>query len=158
MSTALPPRDPVPRARSEDISRRAKLYMIQMALRFVFLGLIFVVPGWWKLVMLAAALILPYFAVMAANDQDHSAEYTEAYTDRPAELPALEATVHRPPTMYVDENGTVHIQPDEDHPVPDDPVGPAPPGSTPRDKPVDQPPVWDADLDDDPHGPEDDTR
>ena len=41
-----------------------------MAIRMVCLGLMLLVPGPWKIVMLAGALIIPLLAVLWANDQD----------------------------------------------------------------------------------------
>lgn len=63
----------LPIARSEDVSRRMKRYAIQMGIRMAcFIALPFV-PGWWKAVALAGAVLLPYIAVLLANDQVHSA-------------------------------------------------------------------------------------
>lgn len=61
---------PAPLARSEDVARRRRVYTIQMSVRMVcFLSLPFL-PGWWKLVALVGALVLPYIAVLMANDPD----------------------------------------------------------------------------------------
>lgn len=49
-------------------------YAITMGIRMVCFLLIIVVPGWWKAVMLAGAVILPAIAVIAANAVDRRAE------------------------------------------------------------------------------------
>ncbi len=61
---------PVPKSRSIDVSRRTRRYLVNMAIRMVCLGLMLLVPGPWKIVMLAGALIIPLLAVLWANDQD----------------------------------------------------------------------------------------
>ncbi|MBV7412037.1 DUF3099 domain-containing protein [Dermabacteraceae bacterium TAE3-ERU27] len=60
---------PVPRRRSEEINRRARIYAWRMLLRFVCFGLVVVVPGWWKLVFVVGAVVLPYVAVVDANQR-----------------------------------------------------------------------------------------
>lgn len=55
------------KGRTLDLEERNKRYLITMAVRMVMLGLVFVVPGWWKLVFLVGGAILPVFAVVLAN-------------------------------------------------------------------------------------------
>jgi len=54
---------------SPDDERRARMikYAAAMAVRMVCIGACFVTPGWWMLVPALGAIVLPYFAVIAAN-------------------------------------------------------------------------------------------
>lgn len=61
---------PVPHARSHDVSRRMRRYLINMGIRMACLLLMLVVPGPWKLLMFAGAVLIPMMAVLFANDQD----------------------------------------------------------------------------------------
>ena len=56
------------KAHSEEMSGRARRYLVSMGIRTVCLILaIFVLHGWLRLVGIAAALVLPWFAVVMAN-------------------------------------------------------------------------------------------
>lgn len=56
------------RPHSEEVSARARKYLISMGIRTVCLVLaIFVLHGWLRLIAIAAAIILPWFAVVVAN-------------------------------------------------------------------------------------------
>lgn len=114
------PADPVPLARSEDVARRRRIYTIQMAIRTVcFLALPFV-PGWWKLVALVGAVVLPYVAVLMANDPDleTTPEDSVPSPDGPAALPAAPAAPGpaRPLVIRYDEEGRLEDVPDTDRP------------------------------------------
>ncbi|WP_213814776.1 DUF3099 domain-containing protein [Glaciihabitans sp. dw_435] len=54
---------------SPDDERRARIrkYSITMTIRLVCFALVFVLPGWWQLVAIVGAVILPYIAVVVAN-------------------------------------------------------------------------------------------
>jgi len=55
-------------SREADISRRQRRYVLSMSLRTVcFVGAILVGPGWLRWVLVAAAVLLPYVAVVMAN-------------------------------------------------------------------------------------------
>ena|SRR5687768_16316369 len=55
-------------SREADIARRQRRYVFSMGLRTVcFVGAILVGPGWLRWVLVAAALLLPYVAVVMAN-------------------------------------------------------------------------------------------
>lgn len=54
-------------AHSEDMRARMVKYGIAMGIRMVCLGLLFVVPGWWKVVPILGAVLIPWFAVIIAN-------------------------------------------------------------------------------------------
>jgi Protein of unknown function (DUF3099) len=69
----MTPRDAVrittaPTSRSEDIRGRERRYIISMTIRTVaFVAAVAVGPGWLRWVLIAAALVLPYVAVVLAN-------------------------------------------------------------------------------------------
>jgi len=55
-------------SRDADISARQRRYVISMAIRTVcFVAAIVVGPGWLRWVLIVAALLLPYIAVVMAN-------------------------------------------------------------------------------------------
>lgn len=70
-----PRRDPdvvqitdAPVSRADEIGARQRRYLLSMGLRTVcFLGAIVVGSGWLRWVLVAAALVLPYVAVVMAN-------------------------------------------------------------------------------------------
>jgi hypothetical protein len=65
-----------PISRAEDIKARQRRYVISMTIRSVaFVAAVAVGPGWLRWVLIAAALLLPYVAVVLANagDQRHDA-------------------------------------------------------------------------------------
>ncbi|UNX56057.1 DUF3099 domain-containing protein [Georgenia sp. TF02-10] len=69
----------VQRALSEDVHDRMVRYLVSMGIRTGCFLLIIVVPGAWKWVCVAGALILPALAVLVAN----------AGRERPTGAPAL---------------------------------------------------------------------
>jgi DUF3099 family protein len=55
-------------AHSQEMSGRLRRYLLSMSIRVVFLVLaIFVFSGWLRLVGIAAAIVLPWVAVVLAN-------------------------------------------------------------------------------------------
>ena len=55
-------------SREADIARRQRRYVFSMSLRTVcFVGAILVGPGWLRWVLVGAAVVLPYVAVVMAN-------------------------------------------------------------------------------------------
>ncbi|MDM7856461.1 DUF3099 domain-containing protein [Cellulomonas alba] len=82
---AVPSITNAPEPLADDISRRQVRYLVQMGIRLVcFIGAILTwghVPLWLSLVFIAAAVVLPYTAVIGANAgrerQDDSASYLE---------------------------------------------------------------------------------
>lgn len=99
---------PLPRSRSRDVSRRTRRYLINMGIRMVCLLLMLVVPGGWKLVMLAGAVLIPLFAVMFANDQDLAG--TSPHGTVQTTPPTLALTHSTPadftPTLVLEADGT----------------------------------------------------
>jgi predicted tellurium resistance membrane protein TerC len=68
-------------AHSEDMHRRMMQYALAMGIRLVCLILIFVVDGWFKLVMVAGAVFLPWVAVVIANGSDKAEVHSESLLD-----------------------------------------------------------------------------
>ena len=55
-------------SRNEEIAGRQRRYVISMTIRTIcFVAAILVGPGWLRWVLVAAALLLPYVAVVMAN-------------------------------------------------------------------------------------------
>ncbi len=55
-------------SRDADIAARQKRYLLAMGFRTVcFVAAIFVTTGWLRVVLIVAALVLPYVAVVMAN-------------------------------------------------------------------------------------------
>ncbi|HWK19648.1 MAG TPA: DUF3099 domain-containing protein [Microbacteriaceae bacterium] len=78
--TALPVSPP------DDQRRRFVMYSVTMSIRVVCIIACIFVPGWWQLVCLAGAVVLPYIAVVLANvSKTHVAEEPEA--PGPLEIP-----------------------------------------------------------------------
>lgn len=59
--TTLPP------SPDEERHHRMVQYSVTMGIRMVCVVLLFVVPGWWALLPLAGAIVLPAMAVLVAN-------------------------------------------------------------------------------------------
>lgn len=80
-----------PRPLAEDVSARSRNYMISMGVRTVFFILALVFSGWLRWVFFAGSLILPYIAVMFANEgKTRRAETLPPINNKPPELPAAE--------------------------------------------------------------------
>ncbi len=69
------------RGRSLDVEERQRRYTISMTVRTVCFLLFLVVPGWWKIVALAGAALIPAFAVVLANGEDHRPAAVEPEDD-----------------------------------------------------------------------------
>ena len=59
--TTLPP------SPTDDRKRRMTNYLIAMAIRIGCILMCFVVQGWWALIFVIGAVVIPYFAVVLAN-------------------------------------------------------------------------------------------
>ncbi|MFY9636353.1 MULTISPECIES: DUF3099 domain-containing protein [Pseudarthrobacter] len=68
-------------AHSEDMHRRMVKYGLAMGIRMVCLILIFVVDGWFKLLMVAGAVFLPWIAVVIANGSDKAEVHSDSLLD-----------------------------------------------------------------------------
>ncbi|GEN79151.1 hypothetical protein AFE02nite_08850 [Actinotalea fermentans] len=73
----------MPAPLSDDVSARARRYLIQMTIRVVcFLGAV-VVDHWTRWVLLAGAVVLPYVAVVLANAGRERRSDPGTYLDAP---------------------------------------------------------------------------
>ena len=52
---------------AQDRAHRMHVYFVAMTVRIICVGSLFFVRGWWILLVGLAAVILPYFAVLVAN-------------------------------------------------------------------------------------------
>lgn len=77
-------------AHSEDMRQRMIQYSLAMGIRMVCLILIFVVDGWFKLLMVAGAVFLPWVAVVIANGNDKAEVHSDSLLDS-APLAELES-------------------------------------------------------------------
>ncbi len=77
---------------SKDLAARQRHYLITMTFRLLcFVSMIFV-PGWFRWVLLAAAIFLPYIAVIFANQPDDRGPVTRTVEPgEPVPAPALHA-------------------------------------------------------------------
>lgn len=57
----------LPQSPDEERHSRVVRYTVAMAVRIVCVIAAFFVPGWWQLAAIIGAIVLPYFAVVAAN-------------------------------------------------------------------------------------------
>lgn len=81
---------------AEDQARRTRRYLLQMGIRVVcFLGAIVVDDGWLRVVMIVAAVVIPYVAVIFANAGRDKVTY-ETSAVPPAAPAALPAAAARP--------------------------------------------------------------
>lgn len=72
-----------PRGRTLDIDERNRRYTITMLIRTACFLLLLVVPGWWKLVALVGAAVLPVIAVVLANGKDQHVPAPFKETEEP---------------------------------------------------------------------------
>ncbi|WP_436787450.1 DUF3099 domain-containing protein [Yinghuangia sp. YIM S10712] len=125
---------------SEDIRGRQRRYVLSMSIRTVCFLLAVVLSGPLRWVMLAAALFLPYIAVVVANAG------REPTSDPPPDaVPPMEHRAIEPPPDAVvthSERRDVSVVPEDAWIVPDDgPVGPrdGDAENTPEDSPENAP-------------------
>ncbi|WP_369372312.1 DUF3099 domain-containing protein [Promicromonospora sp. Populi] len=88
MSEPVPSITSAPEPLAVDQARRTRSYLIQMSIRVVCIIGAVVVDGWLRWALVAAAVVLPYSAVLIANSgRDHVTHDTSPVTPQPA--PAL---------------------------------------------------------------------
>lgn len=74
--------------REEDIAKRQRNYLISMSIRVVcFLAAVALFDGWMRWVLMAAAIFLPYVAVLFANGEDQRQEPFDLAGPTATELP-----------------------------------------------------------------------
>lgn len=99
-------------ARSEDRTRRMRVYVVQMMIRTAcFIAALFT-HGWWQLVFIIGAVVLPYVAVVSVNN---SGPQTGG-TLRPVD-PAAPALPPRPSAPRADEEPVVLVGDVVEHPA-----------------------------------------
>ncbi|HUH52501.1 MAG TPA: DUF3099 domain-containing protein [Microbacteriaceae bacterium] len=59
---------------AEDRGRRIRIYFIMMAIRMACVASLFWVRGWWIILVALGGVLLPYLAVIIANEPDHRAK------------------------------------------------------------------------------------
>jgi len=57
----------LPQSPDEERHSRVVRYTVAMGVRVLCVILAFFLPGWWQLAAVIGAIVLPYFAVVAAN-------------------------------------------------------------------------------------------
>jgi Protein of unknown function (DUF3099) len=57
----------LPQSPDEERNSRMVKYLVTMGIRMACVVLVFFVQGWWQIVVIVAAIILPYIAVVLAN-------------------------------------------------------------------------------------------
>ena len=81
-----------PRPLAEDVSARSRNYMISMGVRTVLFILALIFSGWLRWAFFAGSLILPYVAVMLANEgKSRRSEALPPITHVPPALPTKES-------------------------------------------------------------------
>lgn len=105
-----------PEPLADDQSRRMSRYLVQMGIRIAcFLAAIFLAEGWLRWVLVVAAVVLPYSAVLFANaGRDRVAYDTSPLT--PAGPAALPATPHAPDAAPAAGPGRIVEHRDGDEP------------------------------------------
>ena len=79
------------RALSSEQTGRTRRYLISMGIRTICVVAAIVVPGWPRLVLIAAAVALPYLAVVIANGGRENDEIGDLGV-RPAPIPQIESS------------------------------------------------------------------
>ncbi len=75
---------------SPEAERRGRMirYTIAMGIRMVCIALVIVVPDWWRLAPAIGAIVLPYFAVIIANN---ASRRTSGAVARPGSMVPVDA-------------------------------------------------------------------
>ena len=101
-------------ATSTEMSGRMRRYAITMAFRTAcFLAMIWV-HGWFRWVLLACAVLLPYVAVVLANQADHRTKPSTVERGAPLDAPQLGAGS----ALYADAGGEIIEGTVDDDPTP----------------------------------------
>lgn len=84
-----------PEPLADDQSRRMTRYLVQMGIRVAcFLGAIFLADGWLRWVLVVAAVVLPYSAVLFANAGRDRVAYDTSPVTAPAPVALPPSTGH----------------------------------------------------------------
>ncbi|MDF2848183.1 MAG: hypothetical protein K0R97_2165 [Oerskovia sp.] len=98
-----------PESLAEDQARRTKRYLIQMGIRLVCFLAAVIVHGWFSFVLIGAAIVLPYVAVLLVN----AGRDQKSYDVSPMERLQVEAAPDHPGLGRV-------VEPDDEGRVRDD--------------------------------------
>jgi predicted cobalt transporter CbtA len=88
----------LPASPDEERRRRMIRYAVTMGIRMVCIVLMLFVQGWWLLVCALGAILLPYFAVVAANVHGEQRAPTVLRPGAVATLPRPDIPPAAPPT------------------------------------------------------------
>lgn len=100
---------------SDDLARRQKRYFIAMAFRVACMVAMIFVGGWVRWALLGAAVLLPYIAVVIANQADHRTPATVEPTSPGAPSPVPELSISESDIIRgetIPDDGAEH--PDQD--------------------------------------------
>jgi len=98
MSEPVPSITSAPEPLAVDQARRTRSYLIQMSIRVVCIIGAVLVDGWVRWALVAAAVVLPYSAVLVANaGRDHTTHDTSPVT--PQAAPMLEELPEEAPPV-----------------------------------------------------------
>lgn len=90
---------------SEDRAHRMRVYFLAMTLRVACVVSLFFVRGWWVLLVAAGAVLLPYFAVLIANQASSGREERPT----PPEPLRLESPPSQTDAQESDEQQTIIV-------------------------------------------------
>ncbi|MFC7406916.1 DUF3099 domain-containing protein [Georgenia alba] len=90
-----------PRPLSQDVHDRTVRYLFSMGLRTACFLLMLVVPGWWKVACVAAAVILPAVAVILANAGREKTEVPQSMVPPEPGLPPERQLGYDPTSEYL---------------------------------------------------------
>ncbi|MGW6005443.1 DUF3099 domain-containing protein [Oerskovia enterophila] len=125
-----------PESLAQDQARRTKRYLIQMGIRLVCFLAAVIVHGWFSFVLIGAAIVLPYVAVLLVN----AGRDQRTYDVSPMERLQVEAAPDHPSlgrVVELDDAGRVRREDPGSPAAPDAPVPPT--TDEPADRPTDRP-------------------
>lgn len=102
------------RGASLDLEARQRRYLITMGVRTACFLVFLIVPGWWKVVALAGAALLPAIGVLLANNADRHVLTPVAPSDE-APRPAIADASVVPGTLAHDEGDEGDDEQEEEH-------------------------------------------
>lgn len=109
---------------AQDQARRTKRYLIQMGIRLVCFLAAVIVHGWFSFVLIGAAIVLPYVAVLLVN----AGRDQRTYDVSPMERLQVEAAADHPSlgrVVELDDEGKVRREDPDAAGAPDAPVPPS---------------------------------
>lgn len=89
---------------AEDRQKRIRIYFIMMSIRMACVASLLFVRGWWILVAAIGGILLPYLAVIIANEPDNNA-HKRPEPIEPLALSGASAGHETSTVIIVDANG-----------------------------------------------------